>query len=358
MSFDLLFNARGIAIIGASDNPSRSGSQPIAALKSGGYKGGIYPVNPRYQEISGYKCYGSPADIREPVDIAVIALPAAGAVDMVKTCGELGIGYGVVLGGGFREVGPEGLALQNQLVANARAHGMRLIGPNCNGIANIHSRMYACFGSMSRPPRLKAGPVSMVMQSGGFGYGMALACRNENIGFRMLIASGNEADLTAPELIDALVDDPHTEIILAYLEGVMDGRALLAAGDRALSAGKPLLVWKAGKGRQGLRAAATHTANMTGSYDVWKAAFRQHGIIDLTEMEQITDTIQAFAAKRFPRGRNIAVLTPSGGSAVVVADAADQFGLTLLKPGEKTATGLREALPHAHTHANPVDIGW
>ena len=157
MSFDLLFNARGIAIIGASDNPSRSGGQPIAALKSGGYKGGIYPVNPRYQEISGYKCYGSPADIREPVDIAVIALPAAGAVDMVKTCGELGIGYGVVLGGGFREVGPEGLALQNQLVANARAHGMRLIGPNCNGIANIHSRMYACFGSMSRPPRLRRG---------------------------------------------------------------------------------------------------------------------------------------------------------------------------------------------------------
>ena len=194
--------------------------------------------------MAGYKCYATPGDIPDPVDIAVIALPAAAAVDMVKTCGELGIPYAVVLGGGFREVGPEGLALQDRMVANARAHGVRIIGPNCNGIANIHAHMYACFGSMSRAPQLKPGPVSVVMQSGGFGYGMALASRNEGIGFRMLIASGNEADLSAPELIDALVDDPETEIILAYLEGVMDGRALMAAGERALAAGKPVLVWK------------------------------------------------------------------------------------------------------------------
>lgn len=355
--FDRLFNARGIAIIGASDDPGRPGSQPIAALKREGYAGGIYPVNPRYGTVAGYRCYASPADIDGPVDIAVIALPAAAAVEMVKTCGECGIGYAVVLGGGFREVGPAGLALQQQLVANARAHGLRIIGPNCNGIANIHSRMYACFGSMSRPPQLNAGPVSLVLQSGGFGYGLALTGHAQDIGFRMLIASGNEADLTAPELIDVLIEDPATEIIVAYLEGVGDGPALLAAADRALAAGKPLLVWKAGKGEQGVRAAASHTANMTGSWDVWKAAFRQHGIIDLTEMEQVTDCIKAFAGKRYPRGRNIAVLTPSGGTAVVIADAADRYGLQLPAPAEATAERIARAVPRAHTRRNPLDLG-
>ena len=168
--FDRLFDARGIAVIGASDDPGRPGSQPIDALKRNGYKGNIFPVNPRYKEVSGYRCYGSPAEIDGTVDIAVIALPATGAVNMVKICGENGIPYAVVLGGGFREVGPHGLVLQNQLVANAREYGIRVIGPNCNGIANIHERMYACFGSMSRPPLLSPGPVSLVMQSGGFGY--------------------------------------------------------------------------------------------------------------------------------------------------------------------------------------------
>ncbi len=355
--FDRLFNARGIAIIGASEDPSRSGSQPIAALKSTGFQGGIYPVNPRYQSISGFKCYASPADIKEPVDVAVIALPAAGAVEMVKTCGEIGIPYAVVLGSGFREVGPEGLARQNQMVTNAHAHGMRIIGPNCNGIANIHSRMYAAFGSISRPPLLQPGPVSMVMQSGGFGYGLALSCRNAGIGFRMLIASGNEADLTAPELIDALIDDDKTEVILAYLEGVVDGRALMAAGERALAAGKPILVWKAGKTRQGIRVAATHTANMTGSYDVWRAAFRQCGIIDVTEMEEVTDYIRALRGKRFPKGRNVVVLSPSGGSAVVFSDAADKYGLNLPTPKGETMERLVAAVPKAHSHDNPIDLG-
>ncbi len=354
---DQLFNARGIAIIGASDDPSRPGSQPIAALKRTGYKGGVYPVNPRYAEVGGYRCYATPADIKGDVDIAVIALPAAGAVDMVKICGERGIPYGVVLGGGFREVGEAGLALQNSLVANARAHGMRLIGPNCNGIANIHSHMYACFGSMSRTPLLQPGPVSVVMQSGGFGYGMALSCRNAGIGFRMLIASGNEADLSAPELIDLLIDDPETKVILAYLEGVMDGRALMNVGEKALKAGKPILIWKAGKTTQGVRVAATHTANMTGTYDIWRAAFRQCGIVDVYELEQVTDFIQAFNAGRFPRGRNIAVLSPSGGSAVVVSDAADEFGLHLPALGAGTAAILESALPHAHSRVNPIDLG-
>lgn len=354
--FERLFSPRGIAVIGATEDELRPGGQAVAALKNYGYRGGIYPVNPKYQELRGLRCYASPADIEEPVDVAVIALPAAAAVGMVKTCGERGIPYTVVLGGGFREAGPEGMRRQDEMVANARAHGVRILGPNCLGISNIHERIFAAFGSLARPPLHKPGGVSMVMQSGGFGNSLGFRCAEAGIGFRLMIASGNEADLTAPELIEALIDDPLTEIIFAYVEGVADGRALMAAGRRALAAGKPILIWKAGKSRQGIRAAATHTANMTGEYDIWRAAFRQCGIIEIRDTEQAADYIRVLLAKRFPRGRNVAVVSPSGGSAVAFSDAADEHGLTLVKPGKHTAAALREAMPGAVSLDNPIDL--
>ena len=359
-----LFSPRGIAIVGATEdvagatqNALRPGGQSVRALKQYGYRGGIYPVNPKYPELAGLRCFGALNEIDGPVDIAVIAVPAAGAVGMVKNCGEAGIPYAVVLGGGFREAGTEGLKLQEEMVAIARPYGVRILGPNCLGVANIHERVFAAFGALARPPLLAPGPVSIVMQSGGFGTNLTLGCRAAGIGFRLVIASGNEADLTAPELIDALIDDPATEIILAYLEGVTDGRMLMSAGERALAAGKPILIWKAGNTRQGARVAATHTANMTGSYDVWRAAFRQCGIIEIREVEQTTDYVRALLAKRLPHGRNVAALSPSGGSAVVFSDAADEYGLTLPKPGGQTAAALRAALPYVHTLGNPVDLG-
>lgn len=355
--FERLFSPRGIAIVGATEDAARAGGQTVNALTQYGYRGGVYPVNPKYQELAGLKCFASLAEIDGPVDVAVIALPAASAVAMVKSCGELHIPYAVVLGSGFRETGAEGLERQNEMVAHARAGGVRVVGPNCLGVANIHERVFAAFGSLTRPPLLAPGAVSMVMQSGGFGNSLAFSCCAAGIGFRLLVASGNEADLTAPELIDAFIEDPATEIILVYLEGVADGRALLASAQRALVAGKPILVWKAGNTRQGARVAATHTANMTGSYDVWSAALRQCGIIEIREIEEAADYIKALRPKRFPRGRNVAVLSPSGGSAVVFSDAADSYGLTLPKLSAQTAAALNEAVPYALSLDNPIDLG-
>ncbi|MES2564925.1 MAG: acetate--CoA ligase family protein [Pseudomonadota bacterium] len=354
--FDRLFNPRAIAVIGATPDPARPGGQCIHALQEYGYAGGIYPVNPKYDDVGGARCYASLSDIGEPVDIAVIALPAAAAVNMVKTCGEHGIPYVVVLGGGFRESGAEGAGLQAQMLAHARAHGTRIVGPNCLGISNIHQRVFAAFGSLARAPLHKPGPVSMVMQSGGFGNSLSFRCAEAGIGFRIMIASGNEADLTAPELIDALIDDVHTQIILAYLEGVSDGRELMRVGRRALAASKPILIWKAGNSRQGARAAATHTANMTGEYDVWRAAFEQCGMIEVRDTEAAADYIKVLLTRRTPRGRNVAVVSPSGGSAVAFADAADEYGLTLARPSEHTRRMLRELMPAAVSVENPIDL--
>ena len=357
MSLSRLFNPRGIAIAGASGDPSRAGGQAVHALNQYGFRGGIFPVNPRYPELAGHRCYPSITAIEGDCDLAVIALPAAQVPDVVRQCGQRGIGFAVVLGGGFREAGPAGARIEADMLAAAREHHVRLIGPNCLGLVNVHARAYAAFGSITREPQLAAGGVSAVLQSGGLGNALVVQCAQAGVGFRYVVTTGNEADLTAPELIDAFVDDPHTKVILAYLEGVTDGRALMAAGRRALAARKPVLVLKAGNTEQGRRAAASHTANLTGRYDIYRAAFKQCGIIEVSDLHEAADFALALQAGRLPTGHNVALMGGSGGSAAVFSDTADTVGLTLAPLTEDTTAALKAALPPLASVGNPVDYG-
>ena len=328
--FEFLFNPRSIAIIGASPEAHRPGAQTIRALLDRGFKGGIYPVNPKYERLADLRCFPSIKETPEPCDIAVIAVPAAMVPLVMDQCGEHGVRFAVVLGGGFREVGAEGEAREAAMLAAARRHGVRIVGPNCLGLVNVHARAYAAFGSLARPPVLEPGPVSAVIQSGGFGNSLVVRCGQAGIGFRLVVASGNESDLSVPELIEAYVEDPATRLILLYMEGMRDGRRFVAAAERALAAGKPIVAWKAGNTRQGIKAAASHTANMTGSYDVYRAAFRQSGVVEVHDMEEAIDCIQCLLAySDRPAGRGVAIMGGSGGSAVVFADAADECGLSL-----------------------------
>jgi acyl-CoA synthetase (NDP forming) len=355
-NLETLFNPRGIAIVGASPGSDRAGGQTIIALQERGYKGGIFPVNPKYTEISGVPCYASVADIADECDVAVIALPAKHVVDAVVACGENGVRNAVILGGGFRESGAEGIVLEAHLLKTAREKNVRLIGPNCLGLVNIHNNVYAAFGSISKPPILQAGGVSAVIQSGGFGNSLVMRCGTSGIGFRYVVASGNETDIGAAELIDAFVDDPETKLILAYLEGVRDGRAFVAACERALAAGKPVVAWKAGNTEQGLKAAASHTANMTGSYDIYHAAFRQCGVVEVHSIEEAIDFIQAHIVQsRKPEGTNACIMGGSGGSSVVFSDASDEYGLTLAPLSAETQEKLWKLMPRAVSVDNPID---
>ena len=354
-NLELLFNPRGIAVIGASPDFGRPGGQTMQVLTGRGYQGGIYPVNPKYDAIAGRPCFPSIESVPQPCDVAVIAVPAAQVPQVVAACGGHGVRYAVVLGGGFREGGEAGRALEAQMLQNARAHGMRLIGPNCLGFVNVHARAYAAFGSVTKPPYLEPGAVSAVIQSGGFGNSLVIHCAAAGVGFRYVVASGNEADITTPELIDAFVDDPQTRVILAYIEGLRDGRAFLAAARRALAAGKPIVVWKAGNTRQGMRAAASHTANMVGSYDIYRAAFREVGIIEVGDMEEAADFVRTLLGQPPAAGKNVAVMGGTGGSAVVFCDAADAYGLTLARLAPATMNVLRENLPSVASLDNPVD---
>lgn len=354
-AFERLFNPRGIAVIGASADPTRAGGQTIDALTRHGFQGGVYPINPKYDEIGGYRCYPALKALDQPCDIVVIALPAAHVIEMVEQCGACRIPYAVVLGGGFRETGPEGEAREKAMVAAARAGGVRLIGPNCLGLVNVERKVYAAFGSLTREPDLQPGPVSAVIQSGGFGNSLVIRCALAGVGFRQVVASGNEADISAAELIDAYVDDPGTKIILTYLEGITDGRRFVAAARRALAAGKPIIAWKAGNTQQGTRAAASHTANLTGSYDVFRAAFRQCGVIEVHDVDEAADFALCLMSGRRPRGRHVAVMGGSGGSAVVFADTADEVGLSLAQPCAQTMAVLRANLPSVASLENPID---
>lgn len=354
--FKRLLEPRSIAVVGVSDDTARPASQAVHALMKYGFGGRIFPVNPKYREFQGLECYGSIADIDERVDLAVIGIPAQGVLPVLEQCAKKRVPFVVILSGGFRESGPEGVARERKMLAIANAAGMRIIGPNCLGFANIHSNVYAAFGSIIREPKLEAGSVSLVTQSGGFGYSIAIACAEAGIGFRHVIATGNETDIDTVQLIDALVDDPRTRTIVAYIEGMRDGRRLLEAGRRALAAGKPILLWKGGVTKQGARAAASHTASMTGTYDYYRALFKQTGIVEVREIDDVVDYLGVLEAGRFPAGGGVGVMGVSGGSAIVFADAGEPQGLELCELGEETQRKLAQVVPNIGAVHNPIDL--
>ncbi|WP_066732955.1 acetate--CoA ligase family protein [Cupriavidus sp. D384] len=354
--FKFLFEPRSIAVVGVSDDANRPGSQVVRALVKNGYAGKIYPVNPKYEAFDGHKCFPSVLDIEEPVDLVVIGVPAQGAVAVLETCVKKQVKFAVILSGGFRESGAEGIALEQRMLEIAKAGGIRVLGPNCLGFANIHDGVYAAFGSITREPKLKKGGVSLVTQSGGFGYSIALGCAAAGIGFRHVLATGNESDIDTVQLIDALLDDEETRVIVAYLEGTRDGRALLEVGRRALALGKPILLWKAGITEQGAKAAASHTASMTGSYDFYKALFAQSGIIEIREIHQAVDYLKALEGEKTPAGTGVAVLGVSGGSAIVFADAGEPDGVMLCELTEQTQSRLGTVISSIGAVHNPVDL--
>jgi acetate---CoA ligase (ADP-forming) len=266
------------------------------------------------------------------------------------------VSYVVILSGGFRESGPEGIERERRMLEIAREADMRIIGPNCLGFANIHSNVYAAFGSITREPKLKPGSVSLVTQSGGFGYSIALACAEAGIGFRHVIATGNESDVDTVELVDALLEDGETRCIVAYIEGTNDGRALLDVGRRALATGKPVLLWKGGVTEQGARAAESHTASLTGSYDFYRALFKQTGIIEIQELHEAVDYLKALLPGKYPSGRGVAVMGVSGGSAIVFADAGERAGLRLCELAEETQRRLAQVVPNIGAVHNPIDL--
>jgi acyl-CoA synthetase (NDP forming) len=244
------FNPRAIAIIGASQDLATISGQPLKFLKSHGYPGNLYPVNPRYPEIAGVKCYPSVADVPETPDLALILVNAARVPDVLRQCGVKGVPYVIIFTSGFSEIGGKGVTLQQELVAIAAEHDIGIIGPNCQGMMSIAHKVFAGFGSVFNAD-YDPGAVSMVSQSGGFGFSVLnLSSKEGGLPFRQMVTTGNEIGVSTLEFLDYFIKDPKTEIIGAYLEGAKDAHRIPEIGQKALAAGKPILMWKVGNTEQ------------------------------------------------------------------------------------------------------------
>lgn len=354
--FSPLFSPKSIALIGASQDLTRISGQPLKALRAAGYKGQIHLVNPKYPELHGQKCFPSAESIGLPVDLAIVAVPAPGVAAAIRDCGKAKIKFAVVLTAGFRETGVGGVAMEAELKRAAHEAGVRMIGPNCQGMVAVPSRVWACFGSISEEVDLTEGDVSCVFQSGGFGYAIVNLAELQGVGFRNCVSSGNETDLTAPELLEAFLDDPGTKMAFAVIEGTPDARRLLDVGAKSLANGKPVLIWKSANTEAGAKAAASHTANMTGRADLFRAAFRQSGLIEVDDVEPIVDIAKLVAQGRRAKGRRMGALSISGGSGIVFADRCVREGLTLPPFSETTVAALRKIIPAFGSSENPADV--
>jgi len=350
------FNPRSIAIIGASRDFITISGQPLKHLQSHGYAGKLYPVNPRYAEVAGVKCYPSLAEVPETPDLVLVLVNASRVADMLKQCGAKGVPYVIIFSSGFSEMGGEGVKLQQEIGRIAAQHGIGVIGPNCQGMMNVADKVFAGFGSVFFTD-YEPGVVSMVSQSGGFGFSvMNLSSKDGGLPFRQMVTTGNEIGISTLEFLDYFIDDPKTEIIGAYLEGAKDARRIPEIGQKALAAGKPILMWKVGNTEQGQRAAASHTANLGGAMALYKAAFRQNGIIQVDDLQDLVDYGRAFRGGKLPRGNRLAIITISGGAGILMTDECVSRGMQLAQLAPATVEKLRGFVPSFGSLNNPVDV--
>ncbi|PRY03398.1 acetate--CoA ligase family protein [Paraburkholderia sp. BL25I1N1] len=355
LDIERLVAPRSIAIIGASNDPKSISGQPLRFLLQHGYRGVLYPVNPKYAHIEGVACHPAVASLPQTPDLALILVAARRVPAMLRECGEKGIRHVIVYSSGFAEAGEAGAALQREIADVACAFGIRVIGPNCQGVVSTGANVYAGFGAPFGVD-YRAGGLSLISQSGGFGCALLLMADDLGIGLRHFITTGNEADVSLLDLVDACIDDEKTSLIAAYIEGLKDARRLVSVATRALDAGKPLLAWKVGNTADGAKAAASHTANLGGASALYRTAFRQAGVIEVTDVADLGDYAKAFEAKRLPRGNRIAVVTLSGGAGILITDACSEHGMTVPPLSPATLDALRPIVPAFASLANPVDL--
>jgi acyl-CoA synthetase (NDP forming) len=351
------FNPSSIAIIGASANFDSISGKPLRYLKEHGYKGKIYPVNPKYEELGGYKCYKSVLDIPDEVDLVLVAVNYKLVLPMLKQCVEKGVKFATVFSSGFAEAGEEGKELQRQIAELAEETGIGVVGPNCQGSINVKECVIGGFSSSVQVKPLRFGPIGYVTQSGALGYAIFNLAQESGVGFSCVASTGNEVYLHTLDFMEYLLEDSDTSMVISYLEGIKDGRQFARLADRALELGKPIVTLKAGRTEVGQKAASSHTASLTGSDVVCDAFFRQKGIIRVNDIENMID-IAALMQRipALPEGKRLGIITTSGGGGIVAADEAVDMKLDIPELDPKTKETIMAVIPDYGSALNPVDV--
>ena len=346
------FSPQGIAIIGVSREPAKLGYGLARNLIQSGYSGAIHLVNPRGGEIFGLPVYKTILDVPDPVDLVVILTAAPTVPDLLDTSGQRGIKAAILASGGFRESGPEGAALEVKCLEIAHRHAMRFIGPNCIGLIDTHLPLDTTFLSPPGPPK---GDIAFISHSGAICAAVIDWVRGQGFGLSSLISLGNHSDVTESDVLGAVVDNPATDVVTLYLEGISDGKHFLEEARKA-SARKPLVALKVGRSASGQRAAASHTGALTGSETAFDAALNKTGVIRANSTEEMFQWARALAWCPLPKGDRVAILTNSGGPGVTAADAVELEGLQLAELASQTIEAFKVYLPSAASLHNPVDM--
>jgi acetate---CoA ligase (ADP-forming) len=353
MSLAPFFRPESIAVIGASRTRGTIGWQIVDNLVRHGYQGVVYPVNPLAKSVHSIPAYASVLDIPGSVDLAVVVVPKQHVPEVVDACGAKGVRAVVVISAGFREVGGAGIERERHLMERVRAHGMRLVGPNCMGLLNTDPAvsMNATFAPTMPPP----GPVSFMSQSGAMGVTILDYAESYGIGINHFVSVGNKPDVSGNDLIEYWASDPGTRVILMYLENFGNPRRFTSIARRVTRV-KPIIVVKSGRSTAGARAATSHTGALAGLDVATDALLAQCGVLRVDTVEELFDMAMAFGELPVPKGNSVAIITNAGGPGIIIADACESAGLAVRELSEETQLRLRSAFPEEASVRNPVDM--
>jgi acetyltransferase len=349
---EAIFAPRSIAVVGASPDPSKLGHRILKNILDAGYPGRVFPIHPGAPHVLSLPAYPSVEQVPEPIDLAVIVVPAAVVPDVAEICGRAGVKGLVVVSAGFKEVGPEGRALEMRLLEIVQRYGMRMIGPNCLGIIDTITRLNASFAALYPHP----GQIAFMSQSGALCTAILDWSKAQGIGFSRFVSLGNKADVDEVTLLEAWgCDKANNRVILAYLEGIGNGDDFVAVA-RRVTKHIPVIAIKSGATQAGARAASSHTGALAGAEHAYEAAFDQSGVLRARTMQELFDFALAFAYQPLTPGNRLAIVTNAGGPGIIATDAAERSGLHLAELAPTTTEALRAALPPTASVYNPIDI--
>jgi acetate---CoA ligase (ADP-forming) len=358
---DALFEPRAVALIGASADPQSISARPLRLLRQHGFAGKLYPVNPKYAELNGLRVHPAIGSVPERVDLALIMVPAAVVASVLDECAAAGVRCALVITSGFAESGPGGQALQERISDVVSRSGMRVCGPNSEGLYKPSNGLCATFSPAVDPehgfePTRAGGQIAIVSQSGGLAFALLNHAQDRGLSVGSVLSTGNEVDLTWTEYVEYLLDQADIRVVLGFVEAVRQPERLVQVARKAARLKKPLIVAKMGRSEPGRRAAASHTASLVGSDAAYSAVFRQLGILRVDDVDDMLDLAAYFCTAPPPAGRRVAVLTASGGAGAWLADACATRGLEVPPPPAAVQENINSFIPSYGSVANPVDI--
>ena len=353
---DLFFNAKSVALIGASPEPGKIGNSVMESLVKHDYKGKVYPVNAKgYSEIMGVKAYKNLLDVKDPVDVVIVTVDLKFVPDLLTECGKKNIHNMVIISGGGKELGGERAAIEKRIQDLSRELNVRIIGPNCIGIFNGENRLDCAFQGHLRMLRPKQGNVAFLSQSGT--VGIAFMETSDAFGLSKMISYGNRSDVDEADMIHYLAQDPNTNVIGLYVEGLGDGRKFMNSAKNVIKEHqKPIVVFKNGRSTKGAKQAASHTGSLGGSFAVISGAFEQTGIISVDSYEELTSALKALTWQPVPKGNRIAMVTNGAGPIIAAIDNFERLNLELAHLSDQTMKSFKEHYPATYVIGNPCDV--